>query len=496
MFPAPRARLSIEPLPLSFEEYEDRREAPFAIMDQWLRESGAPRPILRVRLPDSLDESAHLLSRVCVVLVLQQRRRLRDWTREQKDAGEPVVEPLGFDDIRQAIGEPHEQPDAVWSDNSIIVANLLRLLTSPDETPFDGFALRRHAPMGSPGRPNAPGGGGLLDLDFFGAALGDDIGLVSGIAEAGDLTALPKDPAGAAAIRLFRVEGDGVAARRVGEDDPLLEEILRRAADQESTPTGGMVRAVAERAASLQTRRDKFAQTLKAALARAEYQGRLDGSGAWEALEPGMLSSFTALMREASPAGRSLAARLGGYPAFRFDPSLAAAFARRPDWGEGVGVPLKAVIETPLVYRFAAACGMEGVIAPQASVAEQARLFDVLMEAAEPQKLRAARIELSGDGFDPTLLAGTLSDEADIEAAAAYFENQGDGETGAELRRYLEDRANGAWTPLSRARRLAKLVVDAREARTRLKMEPAEAPLAPAPPKGLFAALKGFFGGG
>jgi hypothetical protein len=499
VFPAARARLSIEPLPLSFEEYEDRREAPFAIMDQWLRESGAPRPILRLRLPDSLDESAHLLSRVCVVLVMQQRRRLRDWAREQKDAGEPVVDPLGFDDIRQAVGEPHEQPDAVWSNDSIVVANLLQLLTAPDEAPFDGFALRRQAPAGAPGRPSAPSAGAVLDLDFFGAALGDDIGLVSGVAEAGDLSATPKDPGGAATIRLFRVEGDGVAARRVGEDDPLLDEILRRAADQDSAPTIQMVRAVADRAASLQARRERLVQTQNAVLTRADYQGRLDGSGAWEPIEPALLASFTGLIREASARGRSLAARLGGYRAFRFDPSLVAALVRRPEWGNGLVGPLKAGIDAPLVYRFAQACGAEGVIAPHALVAEQARIFDFLMATPDPQNLRAARLQLGGgDGPDPLALAQTLHDAANVEDAAAFFESEGDAESAVVLRNYIEGRVNGVWTPLAQAASLARLVADANGARARAERGPPPQeppPPLPPPPKGLFAAMRGFFGG-
>ena len=439
VFPLARARLAIEPLPLSFEEYEDRREAPFAIMDQWLRESGAPRPILRLRLPDSLDESAHLLSRVCVVLVMQQRRRLRDWAREQKDAGEPVVDPLGVEDIRQAVGEPHEQPDAVWSNDSIVVANLLRLLTAPDETPFDGFALRRQAPASA---PSAPGLGAVLDLDFFGAALGDDIGLVSGVAEAGDLSAAPRDPGGAAAIRLFRVEGDGVAPRKVGEEDPLLEEILRRAADQDAAPTGQMVRTVAERAAGLQARRDRLAHSLNTALARADYPGRLDGAGAWDALDPALLAGFTALIREASAAGRSFAARLGGYRAFRFDPSLFAALARRPEWAEGAAGPSNAAIDAPLVYRFARACGVEGLIAPELSVAEQARVFDFLMETPEPKIFRGARLQLGGgDGPDPAALARALNDVSAVEDAVAFFESEGDAPSAAMLRQYLDDRA-------------------------------------------------------
>jgi hypothetical protein len=491
VFPLARARLAIEPLPLSFEEYEDRREAPFAIMDQWLRESGAPRPILRLRLPDSLDESAHLLSRVCVVLVMQQRRRLRDWAREQKDAGEPVVDPLGVEDIRQAVGEPHEQPDAVWSNESIVVANLLRLLTAPDETPFDGFALRRQAQASAPGAPGA-----VLDLDFFGAALGDDIGLVSGVAEAGDLSAAPRDPGGASAIRLFRVEGDGVVARKLGEEDPLLEEILRRAADQDAAPTGQMVRAVAERAAGLQARRERLAQSFNAALARADYPGRLDGAGAWEALDPVLLAGFTALIREASAAGRSFAARLGGYRAFRFDPSLFAALTRRPEWAEGAPGPSNAGIDAPLVYRFARACGAEGLIAPELSVAEQARVFDFLMETPEPRILRGARLQLGGDDPDPAALARALNDASAVEDAAAFFESEGEASSAELLRRYLDDRASGAWTPLARAAPLARLVAAATEARKRAESSPPEAaPLPPPAPRGLLAVVRGFFGG-
>jgi hypothetical protein len=490
VFPLARARLSIEPLPLSFEEYEDRREAPFAIMDQWLRESGAPRPILRLRLPDSLDESSHLLSRVCVTLVMQQRRRLRDWARERKDAGEPVVDPLGVEDIRQAVGEPNEQPDAVWSNESIVVANLLRLLTAPDETPFDGFALRRQAPG------SAPGVGAVLDLDFFGAALGDDIGLVSGVAEAGDLSAAPRDPGGAATIRLFRVEGDGVAPRKLDEEDPLLEEILRRAADQDAAPTGQMVRAVAERAAGLQARRERLAQSFNAALTRADYPGRLDGAGAWEALDPVLLAGFTGLIREASAAGRSFAARLGGYRAFRFDPSLFAALARRPEWAEGGAGPSNAAIEAALVYRFARACGVEGMIAPELSVAEQARVFDFLMETREPRILRGARLQLGGgDGPDPAALARALYDVSSVEDAAAFFESDGDAASAAMLRQYLDDRAAGVWTPVARAAPLARLVAAAKEGRERAESRPPEeAPPPPPPPKGLLAAVRGFFG--
>jgi hypothetical protein len=337
----------------------------------------------------------------------------------------------------------------------------------------------------------------VLDLDFFGAALGDDIGLVSGVAEAGELSAAPRDPGGAAAIRLFRVEGDGVAPRKLGEEDPLLEEILRRAADQDAAPTGQMVRAVAERAAGLQARRERLAQSLNAALARADYPGRLDGAGAWDALDPALLAGFTALIREASAAGRSFAARLGGYRAFRFDPSLFAALARRPEWAEGAAGPSNAAIDAPLVYRFARACGVEGLIAPELSVAEQARLFDFLMETPEPKIFRGARLQLGrGDGPEAAALARALNDASAVEDAAVFFEREGDAPAAAMLRQYLDDRAAGVWTPLARAAPLARLVAAAKEGRERAERGPPEEALPPPlPPKGLFAAVRGFFVG-
>ena len=202
----------------------------------------------------------------------------------------------------------------------------------------------------------------------------------------------------------------------------MLEEILRWLADQDAAPTGQMVRAVAERAArSASAARKAPRRSSTPALARADYRGRLDGAGAWDALDPALLAGFAALIREASAAGRSFAARLGGYRAFRFDPSLFAALARRPEWAEGAAGPSNAAIDAPLVYRFARACGVEGLIAPGLSVAEQARVFDFLMETPEPKFFRGARLQLGGgDGPEPAALARALSDASAVEDVAAF----------------------------------------------------------------------------
>ncbi|MEF3368153.1 hypothetical protein V3H18_16580, partial [Methylocystis sp. 9N] len=224
VFPAYQSRLVLEAA--AFEAAAaDAREAPFAIMEHWLREGAAPRVILRLRIPDSIEESAALLGRCSVALAMNQRRRLKGWTLDQRVAGEPTVDPLTFDDLRQATGELQEHPDAVETAEPIVVANLLALLIDPDEVDAEGIALRRGL------EKNAPGMGETVEIEFYGAALGDDVGLVCPAATAGDIAIAPHDPGGPPFARLFRVEGDGLAPRRATEDEALLDELMRRAAD-------------------------------------------------------------------------------------------------------------------------------------------------------------------------------------------------------------------------------------------------------------------------
>ncbi len=498
MFPASRARLSLERLEYFPDGFEDRREAPFAIMEQWLREGGAPRAGLRLRLSESLEESAHLLGRIGVALVMHQRRRLRDWTREQRDAGEPVVQPLFFDDIRQATGAPEEYPDAVWSHEPIIVFNLLKLLTAPDDAPFDGIAIRRLTPVGSSPNHGASGSGMAVELDFYGAALGDDIGLVSLSADTGELSVRPRDPGGASNIRLFRVEGDGVNPRKVAEDDPLIGEILHCAAQEEAAPAGAMSRAMVERAAALHARREKLLQSMNGALARLDYPGGFDLFGLWEPLEPLLLANFVALLKEANVAGRALASRIGGYRAYRIDPSLVASLVLRPQWGEGIGAPLRGDAKAPLVYRFAQACGAEGLVAPEATVAEQAGIFDLFAKTLEPRKLYAARLTLDGRAnVDASKIAAQLSDVAAIEQALGFYEEQGQSQNSEALRNYLDNRAKGVFTPVEQAASLVESVARAKEALARATLEVSEIaePVAPPKSRGLFAAMRGLFGG-
>jgi hypothetical protein len=501
LFPPTRIRLAAEGLDYPPDGFEDRRQAPFAVMEQWLREGGAPRPTLKLRLADPVDETVNVLSQISVALVMQQRRRLREWAREQREAGEPAVSTLSFEDIRQATGQIEEFPDAVWSHEPIVVYNLLKLVTAPEDAPLDGLTIRRSISNG------ALGAGMALELDFYGAALGDDIALVSLRPEPGEAWTLPRLPGNAPDIRLFRVEAEGVRPRRLAEDDPLAAELRRFVSEADGALGAFVPRATLERAASLQARREKFTQSLNASLGRLDYAGGFDGHAPWEPLTPLLLIAFVALMKQSEPAGRVLAARLGGYRGYRLDPSLFAALVLHPQWGEAAAGALKIPSPAALVYRFAEACGAEELLAPKASVADQARLFDRLIDTSDPRKLRAARLILDDQGnADPLVVAEKLSDFSALQQAAAFFQKQGASRSAEGLRDYLKHRAEGRFVSLTEAASLIGVLANYREAAAKAEQarmqEPAPEPASPEPapppprPKGILATVRGFFGGG
>ncbi|MGJ0394475.1 MAG: hypothetical protein ACR650_17320 [Methylocystis sp.] len=483
VFPAYQSRLLIEARALETETAADTREAPFAIMQHWLRENGAPRAVLRLHVPDSLEESASLLSGACAALVLNQRRRLRGWTQDQKQAGEPIIDPLTFDDIRQATGEAAEQPDAVEANDAFVVANLLNLLLDPASPEADGIAVRRSAER------NGAGLGETIELDFYGAALGDDVGLVAPAARPGDLAVAPADPGGTPVARLFRFEADGLAPRRLGDDDGLLEELARRATNGGARAnTSAAARAFAERAAGLKSRREKLVAGFNEALARAGFTTRFSAAGLWDAFEPLQLASFVTLVTQSPPAGRSALLDLGAYGAYGVDPALAAALMRGGPLAEGAHVVGDAR-GASLAARYAAACGVEGMMAPGLDAASQRAALAALMHEEDALALRAARIGLSTDASvrrAAALAARQLADAAAIESAIAQFEKSRDVRSASALAEYLSASRAGRWISAASAPSLAALVARARMEReveqTRVAAGMSAAAAAPPPP--------------
>ncbi|MBM3550342.1 MAG: hypothetical protein FJX45_00985 [Alphaproteobacteria bacterium] len=498
IFPAYQSRLVLEAAPFETSAAGDAREAPFAIMEHWQRESGSPRVVLRLRIPDSIEESAALLGRCSVALAMNQRRRLNGWTLDQRAAGEPAVNALTIEDLRQATGEPHEYPDAAESAEPIVVANLLSLLIDPEEAEADGVALRR-------GREkSAPGMGETVEIEFYAAALGDDVGLVCPAAGPGDLGVAPVDPGGPAYVRLFRVEGDGPAPLRPLEDEALIDDLMRRAADSARAATGAAARAVTERAAGLRSRCDKLVASLNGALARAEVAARFEPPGLWDTLEPLAQASFTALAVDATGPARARLQQFGGYGAFCADPALAAAIAHGGGFAQSVrpcaeaadmrGVP-------SVLARYLDACGARGIAPTGIDPRQEARLMRALSKEPDAAALREARVALAiDDGVrrEAAQAARLIVDAAAVERARTHFAEAGATDAADMLDAYLDLRRAGGWAPAHEAPTLAALVARAGvelDAERREAESAAQAPPAVASRKGLFAAMRGLFGG-
>jgi hypothetical protein len=493
IFPAQQSRIALEAIEAPPTRGPTALRAPFAIMENWLRENGAPCPTLRVRVPGAV-RSDLLYARAAVVLVMHQRRRFRAFLREQRAAGEPTVDPLTFADIRRAVDAPDERPEAVEAAESIVVHRLAAVLAAAEGAVFDGLSVSRLA--------EAPESGLVADLNFFGAALGDDIGLVCTCADAGDFGVIPEDPGGAPYVRLFRLESDGAVARRIAEDDRLLDEILRLAADAERATEGAAGRRDAEGAASAQSRRERLLAGFNAMLAACGYGGRFAASRLWDNLDPLTMSAFVALAEDAGPEGRAALARLGGYDAYRADPSLMEACARRAELTRGATEarfrdycgPAR-----PLLRRFLALCGAQSLVVADVDLAAQIRLWALLEDAGIAQRLIAARIELA-DAREPARLgeiARLLIDEAIVERAAIYCDDlQLDAEA-RSLRDYLERRRAIRWTRIDEAARLAVMVDEANAYWRRPQADRAHAivetrapPPSPARQDGLLATMR------
>lgn len=496
-FPTHQSRIVLESIEPPVGRGASTLKAPFAIMESWLSENGAPCPALRLRIPNAPDQNALMLSRTAIVLVLHQRRRFRDWLRERREAGEPVADPLDCDDVRQATGHALERPEAVEADGSIIVHNLQNVIANLETGSFDGLFVTRLPEGGAES-------GAVVDIHFFGAALGDDVGLVSTAADAGDFGVVPSDPGGAPHARLFRVESDGLRPRKMTDEDGLLDEILRNAADEERGATAGPTRSNGDRATSVQGRREKLIGAFNASLASAGHAGRFEAARFWDIFEPILMSSFVALATDATPEARAVLARIGGYDAYRRDPSLAQAALRRHELAKGLdeeGFREYCGAAAPLPHRFVAACGLSGLVTASADLLAQLEIWRLLAQPAVAPRVVKARISLgrAKDVADIARVAELLCDEAVVERAAIYCDDLGDLQEQAQsLRDYLTGRRDGEWIAFDAASRLSVIVDEANaywrqiDAGRPEAVDDAERIPAQAKPDGLLATMRNF----
>jgi hypothetical protein len=501
VFPAHQSRIVIEAADLTFERYPNMQKAPFAVMENWLRENGAPCVALRIQIPNARDQGEFVMGRIAIALIMHQRRRLRDWIRERRTHGEPIADSLGFEDIRTATGCLLEEPEAVESSATIIAHNLLSVTSNSETSEFDGVAVRRASDGAGADSP------AHFDVYFFGAALGDDVGLVSASASIGDFGVVPSDPGGAPYVRLFRVESDGLQPRRVDDDDILLDEILRLASAKEITPTAVPDGPRAEPIDSFQNRREAYLAILNSALVLADYDGRLHGAKLWDIFEPALLTSFVAMAEDADPEARAALLRIGGFEAYQSDPSLTQAMLQSDFARTLSGTSFKEYCgaSKSIVHRFVGACRIAGLVAADADARTQIQCWHILAQPLLATHLATARITLAGTDDIPQKInhiAASLVDEAIVDRAALFCANLRLEQEAEALRQYVARRNRGEWTSLSEAERLSLMVEEANAYWRRIEQKQAiseddEAPpQVPAKSAGIFAAVRNFFARG
>ena len=449
VYPSTQARIVILPQPLDLHASADMRQAPFSIMQHWLNENGAPRAIIQIRLPQTLEDTTQLLRRVYAFIAMRQRQRLNIWNQLQKLNGAPQIDPLNLIDLRTATGRFDECPDTVASDGSISIVNLLRLILDPEKYAGHGIAVRRQA-ISEGNRKN----GEIVEVDFFAATLGDDVGLVCPTAMLGDLLVAPVDPGGPEKLRLLRFSPDGLQPLHAREDDPLAGEIIN------------YVMQVSQ-ATSLQSQlrkcRERFTALLNKSLTGVLTISPFNLSDAWEGLDPLMQLSYARLLSRIAPMKRQRLFVLGGYLAYTADPALATALATSGKFSE---------IETQrsltggsvsgsLLQRYLAACDARGMSADNMTLRQQARALLVLKQDEDLLALRQARISLP-DEIErlPSLsrVAHKLSDRVLLGRAMKFYQQSDDKKSAAILIDYLAGYDQGLWLSPDRAEVLEKVL--------------------------------------
>ncbi|NBS34786.1 MAG: hypothetical protein EBS82_02930 [Methylocystaceae bacterium] len=449
VYPSPQTRITILPQPLDLRASADMRQAPFSIMQHWLNENGAPRAIIQIRLPQTLEDNSQLLRRVYAFIAMRQRQRLDIWNQLQKLNGAPQIDPLNLTDLRTATGRLDECPDAVGSDTSVSLVNLLRLIVDPEKYAGHGVAVRRLA-ASKGNRKN----GEIIEVDFFAAALGDDVGLVYPTAMLGDLLVTPIDPGGPEKLRLLRFSSDGLHPLRAKEDDPLVGEIINQATRLSQT---------ASLHSQLRKCRERFTALLNKSLAEISILPLFDELGSWEGLDPLIQLSYARLLRRIAPMKRQRLYALGGYLAYAADPGLVTAVATSGTFSETESPkPLSELSESgSLLQRYLAACDARGMSADTMTLRQQARALLALKQDEGLLALRQARISLPDEieGLSSlSRVAHKLNDRVLLRRALNFFEQRDDKKSVAEILDYLSGYEQGLWLPPDRAEALENLL--------------------------------------
>jgi hypothetical protein len=471
VWPQQHARILIEPVerpsPSRRERYRDFVPA-FSILELWLRESP---PAITIRVfPGEIGGPADmLLARIAVVHVMHQRWHLREWRRQRREAGDPSVDLLTIEEMRGILGDVGAGPAAAMSKEPIVAFNLYSALSAaqPEALSADGIHVRQG---GAPGSKWA-------EIEFPGAALGDDVGLVCNWADENDITVRPQDPGGTPQARLFRVTDSALSPIAVDAKYRLLDEVLRLAGDHEigappkQTGEGG---TPADRTA-VTALFDSFTARLRGRGADVIDVARGQG---WQAISAAVYVAAATIRGSKSV---EAAERIGGYQTFESDPAIVGAVARNPELVEGVSISLAVrprTVSSHLAHRLANWLGMPNLVETDLAPDAQIAAWRVLRNPGTAGKLTATRITLAGAAEVMPLadwVADVLSDESVLPKVIVSLRDRGEtsglsteearapAALGDALAGYVQRRRRGEWTSLPDAAALARTVEGVKE---------------------------------
>lgn len=440
------SRIQIETIPTERLHSPDRRRLPgLAAIQQHLAAEDPPRVRLRLYLNAGENSGEFSYNRFSLVHVMHQRRLYERLKEQQERLNEQrgqsrskaLVEALLLRTIRDWLGDDQLHFDAAETDASILVVNLGTMLAATEDEGKADIVV------------TAGPGSTYVDVEFCSAAIGDDVGIASTLAGEGDFTVRPADRGGDDRIRLFRLRIDRLDPLQISSSDRIFRDVMACAGLEE------MTRGAQKQSPAADGRR--WTELLKRLNLppNVERRGRLSSNPIGALL----VSAWSELLqgRRLDPA--TAAAEL---QEFRRAPAITATLARFPRLSRGaVDIDAAINLDTDLPVQIALALGAPQLVPPIASPREWPNIWRTLVEPSVVHQLIDARIRIDGapaDWRNVRDTAAELHDEQRVRTAIECSIDRDMPEASEALRRYLEDRNNGTWTPLSTLSELPRII--------------------------------------
>lgn len=463
IWPRRDSRITVEPVARPSQSRRERyrnMNPDFSILSLWLQE--APPPVvLRVSPGEVGGTTDRLLGQTAVVHVMHQRLRLNKSREQAQQEGDPPIEVLTFQDMQEALGELGEEAPFVAATEGIVAFNLFEIIDAAKNDPYeaDGISVRQVGASASAAKS--------IEIEFPGASLGDDVGIVSNWANPGQLFARPQDPSGSPQARLFRVGDNELRPLTLDETYPPFDDVMQLAGERE---IGIAAKSATEPANAEQlSAAARVVSSFRARLghaAGADFIDNAKGHG-WDAI---VTAAYVGTVTAHGERSVEAAQHVGGYDTFLDDPAIVAAVARNPNLIDDLPFFTVAGRRSGgaghLAARFAGVLGMPELVDSDLTGAAQIQAWRVIRVVGAARKLAATRIRLEGSTellLRAELIADTLFDLPSLEKAIISLRDRQElikdaAQQADELADYAGRRRKSEWTALPDADSLAQIM--------------------------------------